>query len=546
MNQNSPNPPRRRLEQLRRHWGWLTVLAVLALIVMVRLRLLNLPLERDEGEYAYAGQLILQGVPPYELAYNMKFPGVYVAYAVIMAVFGQTPAGIHLGVTCVTTLTALMLYWFGRRLLDETAGVVTATAYAVLAASPSLLGLAGHATHFCALFATAGLCLIWLAAENGKLLIAVAGGLMFGLAVLMKQQAAFLGLWGLVFLFWVCRRRQISRSERLHPVMGYCAGLALPLAVTCLTLWQMGVFERFWFWTICYAREYVSTVPLETAPLKLAEGFKRATSRCGLIWFVSALGLGLIGLDARLKGRRLALLGFALAAFLTTCPGFFFREQYFLFTLPALALLAGCAVSTTSRIWRQKAGGSRFRTWPTWAYLLVMAAGIFENRDIWFDLTPVQAARALYVGNPFVEAEPVAAFIRMNSAPGTQVAILGSEPEIYFLSHRRSATGYIYTFPLMEPQPFARQMQEEMIREIESSKPEFVVQVIASLSWFRRAASDPRLFDWWTRSYQTNYALVGAVVMNEPDETRYLWGAVAANCGGFPNGGMAVYRRKSP
>ena len=37
------------------------------LVVAIRIRLLGIPLERDEGEYAYAGQLILQGVPPYKL-----------------------------------------------------------------------------------------------------------------------------------------------------------------------------------------------------------------------------------------------------------------------------------------------------------------------------------------------------------------------------------------------------------------------------------------------------------------------------------------------
>jgi hypothetical protein len=53
----------------------------------VRLKFADVPLERDEGEYAYAGQLILHGVPPYTLAYNMKFPGTYYAYAALMAVF---------------------------------------------------------------------------------------------------------------------------------------------------------------------------------------------------------------------------------------------------------------------------------------------------------------------------------------------------------------------------------------------------------------------------------------------------------------------------
>ena len=69
---------------------WALATIVFTLVVAIRIRLLGIPLERDEGEYAYAGQLILQGIPPYKLAYNMKFPGTYAAYAVIMSIFGQT------------------------------------------------------------------------------------------------------------------------------------------------------------------------------------------------------------------------------------------------------------------------------------------------------------------------------------------------------------------------------------------------------------------------------------------------------------------------
>ncbi len=86
---------------LRNHWPALCLLLVLVLVSAVRIRLLAMPLERDEGEYAYAGQLILEGVPPYRLVYNMKMPGIYAAYAAIMAVFGQTTAGIHLGLLAV-------------------------------------------------------------------------------------------------------------------------------------------------------------------------------------------------------------------------------------------------------------------------------------------------------------------------------------------------------------------------------------------------------------------------------------------------------------
>ena len=61
---------------------WLAVsfLALSLLVAVgVRVRLLDFPLCNDEGEYAYAGQLIREGIPPYQFACNMKMPGIYLA-----------------------------------------------------------------------------------------------------------------------------------------------------------------------------------------------------------------------------------------------------------------------------------------------------------------------------------------------------------------------------------------------------------------------------------------------------------------------------------
>lgn len=90
------------------YWVWAVLLATLLFTTAVRIRVLETPLQRDEGEYAYAGQLILQGVPPYSEVYNMKMPGTYVAYAALMAIFGQTCSGIHLGLLVVNAVTFLL------------------------------------------------------------------------------------------------------------------------------------------------------------------------------------------------------------------------------------------------------------------------------------------------------------------------------------------------------------------------------------------------------------------------------------------------------
>ena len=46
--------------------GSAIILGLVALfVVVVRVRLLDLPFERDEGEFALMGKMILDGVPPY-------------------------------------------------------------------------------------------------------------------------------------------------------------------------------------------------------------------------------------------------------------------------------------------------------------------------------------------------------------------------------------------------------------------------------------------------------------------------------------------------
>ena len=517
---------------------------VLVLVVAVRLRLLNFPLERDEGEYAYAGQLMLQGIPPYQLAYNMKFPGTYAAYAGIMTLFGQTPAGIHFGVLCMTMLTALMLFWLGKQILDWTAGMVAATFYAVMAASPSMLGLAGHATHFAAFFATAGVCLMWKVRQNHRWSITMASGFLLGMAVLMKQHGAVIALWAAIaFTLTALSQKDISIGRRLARVAVFGVAMILPFALCCLILWRAGVFGKFWFWTIDYAREYASVVPLSESPRFFWQGSRHALVKgCLLLPFAAAGGM-LLWFDRRLAGSRLWIFSFGLASVLSVFPDFYFRKHYFLLMLPGLALLAGTAVSGMCR-WRgPKISNIKLQNWPVKVYALTVMITILTCAGIWFWQTPVQAARTTYQADPFPEAEVVATFLRANPPPSAPMAVLGSEPELYFLSHRHSVTGYIYTYGMMEPQPFARRMQAEMIHDIETSKPEFIVYVDDPMSWFRYPDSDLGIFNWWD-AYQTNYTLVAIADVLSSSNTVYVWGPdMVKHYGGARGSALEVYQR---
>jgi hypothetical protein len=526
----------------RQSWAWWFMVAMLVVIAVARLRLLNFPLERDEGEYAYAGQLLLQGIPPYQLAYNMKFPGTYAGYAAIMAVFGQTPAGIHFGLLLLTTATALMLFWLGRKMLDETAGVIAATTYAMLACSTAMFGLAAHATHFCAFFATAGLCLMWQARQNKSGLTSAAAAFLFGTAILMKQHAALIALWAaLVWTVWCLRRTELSVGKRLVNLVLLGLAMILPFLLCCLMLWRAGVFERFWFWTVGYGREYVSITNMADIWPRFWWSLCTLFSDCWLWWF-GAVGLAVLWFEPRLQGKRGWLFGFAAASLLATAPGFYFRTHYFLLTIPAAALLAGVAISGGIHLSAQKNSLARFRQWPVGVYVLVLAFALFKYNDVWSVLGRF-GSHALYGAEPFAEAETTAAFIRANSSPTAQVAVIGSEPEICFLARRHSATGYILTFALMEPQPFARKMQDEMIGEIERAAPEYVVFANVGTSWLQAPGSDMKIFNWWS-AYATNYDLTGIADTSELLHTRYFWNEDAVRHGRLKNAGLEIYRRK--
>jgi hypothetical protein len=85
-------------------------------------------------------------------------------------------------------------------------------------------------------------------------------------------------------------------------------------------------------------------------------------------------------------------------------------------------------------------------------------------------------------------------------------------------------------------------MQSEMIHEIESGAPEFIVFANNDLSWLQRPNSDLSIFRWWT-AYQTNYTLVGVADIISPVETRYAWDAAALRYGHLRNSGLEVFHR---
>jgi len=117
---------------------WAVLALIIAAATILRLQVTDIPFERDEGEYAYAAQLLLDGVPPFKEAYNMKFPGIYAVYAAILFFFGQTHTGVHTALAFVNGASTVLVFLIARKLIGAPAALTSALAFAMLPSPGSL------------------------------------------------------------------------------------------------------------------------------------------------------------------------------------------------------------------------------------------------------------------------------------------------------------------------------------------------------------------------------------------------------------------------
>ncbi len=305
-----------------------------------------------------------------------------------------------------------------------------------------------------------------------------------------------------------------------------------------------GVFGKYWFWTFKYASEYASSVsPDMGAQIFLSQAYL-ITRQSFLLWALAGVGTIFLFVNLTPKKARQFSGGFAVFSFLAICPGFYFREHYFVLLLPAVALLSGIAVCSTRNLLMRWNAMVYSKVIPGLILITVICYSVYAEREFFFVVGPTEASRILYGANPFPEAYTIAKYIKERTSAADYIAVLGSEPEIFFYADRISATGHIYMYGLMENQKYSLLMQQELAREIEANKPKFIVMVNVSTSWLVRPDSQTMIFNWAKTYLTQNYELDGVAVILQ-NGTVYRWGDDASGYSPGSEPSCMIFKRKS-
>ncbi len=537
-------------------------MAVLLFTAGVRWRLLEVAFERDEGEFAYIAQQMLDGVPPYKSGYAMKMPGIYAAYALSMIVFGETIRGVHLGAGLVNLASIVLVFLIARRLYDEILAVVAAAMFALLTLDPTLETVA-QAEHFVILPSLLGVWLLLAAYANGArgralaepqqwdwpiLLKLFAAGFCFGLSAIIKQHGStflLLAAWYTAYQWWS------SSSRRAGSLLGQLTVLAIgsvvPFLIVCAALYWVGVFDQFWFWTITYSRLYVGYTPLSEGLRRLVVNGTQLVKSSPLVWGAAAIGLTSLFWDPKNRSQRGTMLAWLGFSFLAVCPGMYFRAHYFVYIVPVAAILAATGCTALVRLGRQETAASRAARmpWSAIAVATVIVAGSIAYQSFYFfRATPVEASRIAYKRNPFPEAIEIARYISTHSTEKGPIMVFGSEPQIYFYLNRQAASPHIYMYPLMEVHPFSRKMQEEMAAQVTEARPEWIISELYNAAWSWQEGSEGWIFNWIGELLERDYVAVGMVDLLSVKRTEYTWGEHARSHQPRSNVSLSIFRRK--
>ena len=224
----------------------------LILTIFVRLRFADAPFERDEGEYAYAGMMILRGQLPYVDFYNMKLPGVYCLYALVFKLFGQSVAVIRYFLLFVNLITTFFVFKTAQNWLSRKAAWWASGLFMLLSFSFHAQGWIANCEQFVNLFVAASLLFLTKRWNPAHLFLC---GLMLGFATLMKQHAFHFAF----FPAYLLLKQFLEERKFINSFiasMAFGLGFALPLLATMFFFWQKGIFDAFYFYIIQYATAY--------------------------------------------------------------------------------------------------------------------------------------------------------------------------------------------------------------------------------------------------------------------------------------------------
>jgi hypothetical protein len=474
----------------------ISLAAIIFLTSAIRIPLLGVPFERDEGEYSYIAWRMGFHELPYRDWVDQKPPGIFWIYKLALSLPFEPVNAVHLMGLLFSAASACALFFLASRFMKQFWAVVCAVLFAILSADPLVQGTAANTELFMLLpIILSQIALLSAVLENRrKISLVILAGVLTGIAVAFKQVAAV--NWPLlVFSYWLFTA-ETGRARRTFSFAAWSAAGAAAVWVFIGSYFMLRHgLNDFIYNVFTHNLEYVQAIPW-SARLEYGIATLKTISRSQmLIWIFSAAGFASLCITGKSK-TFLYLAAWLVASIVGAGAGGYFFPHYFQQLLPVLCLAAalGAEGLENAHFWKAI---------PSWGKHSILCASLFilpviVVRPFLFTYSPKEAVRKIYPADPFAEMPDIGGRIAQITRPGDRVFIFGAEPEVLFYARRASATRYIFLFPLYGPYSDARARQMATADEISANHPAAALYIPNQLFF---SPDSEQYFTKWSETY---------------------------------------------
>ena len=420
---------------------------------------LTLPLERDEGAYAYIAGAWLRGELPYRDLFDHKPPLLYILYMPAIVGARVTALSIRLWGSIIFLVQLPLLYLLARRVWDQPTAGLAVVLYAIAGSAFSLQGLILNSEQALVLPALLALLCLFRGIAGDRDRWSFLYGLCVGLIAMIKPTAVPL----LVPLALVIGAR--GMGGRLRQLGFAIAGAVMPW-LPIVAVWGISnALDDLYAALVLYNRLYAAESVKEWS----VGGIVNIVAPLGPLLLCAIGGASRAGWAGVRSRQRMALVLWTLALFGAALLGLRSYVHYYYPVIPGLALLAAPVVTRLARqAWEAEGGRRRAVALVGPALLLAVVTVPFagDNARL-LSLTPAEQAEALYGRDGkyfFASAAAVADYVRRRTPPDEEIYVWGAEPEIYVLAGRTTSAHYIYDYPLQLIPGARAQLQGELRR----------------------------------------------------------------------------------
>jgi hypothetical protein len=469
------------------------------LCVIVRLNVLDIPLNRDEGGFAFFGQLLHQGGALYQDGFDHKPPGIWLWYWLLSSIVDFDAVRLHVVLLVYNLITLFVLVLGTSRFFSVATGLWAGLIYAVASSSWQIEGFSASAEMFMLLPILGSLFLCMLGMERQTWPPLFASGLLAAWCFWIKQPALVISCFLVLFIlvgslrdssFGESFKDRLIKGVKLAIVFGL--GIAIPSILLCGYFAVEGRWHEFIYWSFTHSLDYAVTFSLSTYLHSIGMRLLGTMSANPFAWAL-AVGTCLILPFYRLR-EGLIVAGFFLSSLVSACHSPFMYRHYMALVIPALSLAAGVGASA---LVDRFTGNKTLRALAAAVLVILVAVGpVVRDRHYYLYNTPFETSRRMFDLNPFPESPVVAAYLKERTQPSDRILILGSEPQILVLADRPSATRHVFFYQVVGPYKRAGRFQQEVLQDIAKNRPRYVVAVSLDVSWL----SDPKTSEQFLRS----------------------------------------------